>query len=128
MDVRVSDLNYGAHVGGDSIINFCHQARVLLLKSIGANEMDFFGTALIMRNNATVQKEELLLGDKIEVQVFVSDFTPYGFTFSYRLLRQENQKEVARTQTAMVYFDYQKRSKVKKAEDIENALKESLKV
>lgn len=41
--VRISDINYGMHVGHDSFLTITHEARVRFLKSLGATEGDVFG-------------------------------------------------------------------------------------
>ncbi|MGB0167367.1 MAG: thioesterase, partial [Luteibaculum sp.] len=47
--VRVGDLNYGNHLGNDSLLALLHQARVEYIKFLGAqSELDFFGSSLIM--------------------------------------------------------------------------------
>ncbi|NNG26771.1 MAG: thioesterase, partial [Ignavibacteriaceae bacterium] len=38
--IRVTDLNYGAHLGNDSVLSICHEARMRFLKHFGYSELD----------------------------------------------------------------------------------------
>ncbi len=38
--VRITDLNYGAHVGNDTVLSFIHEARVRYLQSLGYSELN----------------------------------------------------------------------------------------
>ena len=39
--VRVTDLNYGGHLGNDKLLSLIHEARVAFLACFGFSEMDF---------------------------------------------------------------------------------------
>ena len=38
--LRVSDMNYGGHLGNDAVLSLAHEARVQFLKQFGYSEMD----------------------------------------------------------------------------------------
>src|SRR5512137_1805185 len=40
LEVRVADLNYGAHLGYERLLSLAHQARVRMLDRLGATELD----------------------------------------------------------------------------------------
>ena len=42
--VRITDLNYGNHLGNDSLVSILHEARVQWLKLNGYTELDIEGT------------------------------------------------------------------------------------
>ena len=44
--VRITDVNYGNHVGNDSMVSIIHEARMQFLKKYGFSEMNAGGTAL----------------------------------------------------------------------------------
>ena len=46
--VRITDINYGDHVGNDTILSLLHEARVQFLKTFGYKEMEFEGVGMIM--------------------------------------------------------------------------------
>ena len=80
--------------------------------------MDFLGSGLIMRDSATLYKAEGFQGDRLSIELYADNFWPYGFSFIYSLRRQSDDKETARTQTGMIYYDYGKRQKVKRKTDV----------
>jgi len=41
--IRITDLNYGNHVGNDTILSILHEARVQYLRHYDLEELDFAG-------------------------------------------------------------------------------------
>lgn len=103
--VRITDLNYGGHVGNDAILSILHEARVQLLGHYGYTELDFGGASLIMADVAIEYKAEAFYGDTLTCKMAFADLTRYGFDITYHLLNQHN-KEVARAKTGMLCFNY----------------------
>lgn len=107
--VRIGDINYGGHLGNDAVLSIIHEARMRFLKSLGFSELDCGGPGLIMSDAAIVFKSESFYGDIISVSVGVDEFNPMGCDIYYQLLNKENDKEIARAKTGIVFFDYEKR-------------------
>jgi acyl-CoA thioester hydrolase len=109
--VRVSDLNYGAHVGNDSILSIMQEARVIFYRSLGVkDELNIEGRIGQIITDAGIQyKSESFLGDVLSAQIGISDFNKYGFDMYYVLTNKSNGKEVARGKTGIVCFDYDRR-------------------
>jgi acyl-CoA thioester hydrolase len=109
--VRVSDLNYGNHVGHDSILKLMQEARVQFYRSLGfKNELSFDGpVGQVISDVAVVYKSESFMGDILICSIGAVDFNKYGFDLIYLLANIETQKEVARGKTGIVCFDYDKR-------------------
>jgi len=57
--IRVSDLNYGGHLGNDSVLSICHEARLRFLKHLGYSELDVEGSGIIMSDAAIQYKGEV---------------------------------------------------------------------
>jgi YbgC/YbaW family acyl-CoA thioester hydrolase len=104
--VRITDLNYGNHVGNDSILSLIHEARVQFLKHHQLTELDFKGVGLIMADVAIEYKTELFYGDALKVYVAADDFSAVGFDLVYKLVKNEEETLVALAKTGMVCFDY----------------------
>lgn len=111
LTVRASDLNYGNHVGNDSILTIMQEARILFYQSLGyKNELNFEGSVgHIVADAGVVYKSEAFLGDVLIIQIGMSDFTKYGFDMFYRITNKLTGKEVALGKTGIVFFDYDKR-------------------
>jgi acyl-CoA thioesterase FadM len=109
--VRITDLNYGNHVGNDTILSLIHEARAQYLYHLGYNELDFAGTGLIMSDAGIEYKAELYYGDLVKVYVTAGDFSRIGFDVYYKFEKEVNGKTVLVTvaKTGMVCFDFEKR-------------------
>ena len=84
LNVRVSDLNYGGHLGNDSL-SFAHEARVRYFQSINMTERNFFGSSLIMADSIVKYKSQGYLGDDIVIKLSITEYTSHGFQIFYLL-------------------------------------------
>lgn len=107
--IRITDLNYGNHVGNDAVLSLLHEARMQYLKSINLTELEFAGVGLIMSDVGIEFKAESFYGDVLKAYVTATDFSKIGFDLYYKLVRGENEEIVAIAKTGMLCFDYEKR-------------------
>jgi acyl-CoA thioesterase FadM len=107
--IRITDLNFGGHVGNDVVLSIIHEARVQFLKYHGYSELNFAGAGLIMSDVAIEFKNEIFYGDIIKASVTVAEFSRVGFDVFYKLEKETNGKDsvVALAKTGMVCFNYQ---------------------
>ncbi len=111
--VRITDLNYGGHVGNDTILSLIHEARVQFLRSFGYGEMDLGGAGIIMGDVAIVFRNELFYGDEVRIHVSATEISRATFDLVYKLEKELEGKliDVAHAKTGMVCFDYTKKEK-----------------
>ena len=111
--VRITDINYGGHVGNDAILSLIHEARMQFLKQLGYTEMEFAGVGLIMADAGIEFKNELFYGDIVIIYVACSGFSKVSFDIYYKLEKSAADKNIliAIAKTGMVCFDY-KRKKI----------------
>jgi len=110
--VRITDLNYGGHLGNDSVLTLIHEARVRFLKSFGYSELDVCGAGLIQADAVIIYKQEAYYGTVLDIAVRVGDFTNAACDFFYLLTDKSTGKEIARAKTRIVFFDYKLRKKL----------------
>ncbi|MGZ5191951.1 MAG: acyl-CoA thioesterase, partial [Flavisolibacter sp.] len=103
IQIRITDLNYGGHVGNDTILSLVHEARMQFLKYYGYSELDIKGVGMIMIDAGIEFKAELFYGDEISVSVCANDFTRVGFDMYYKIMRSETLIAIAKT--AMVCYN-----------------------
>ncbi len=110
--VRISDINYGNHVGNDSILSIIHEARMLVLAQNNYTEMNAGGNSMIMADVMIAYKAEAFYGDTLEVEVFATEVTSVRFDLLYRVRtsRAGKEIEIAHAKTGMVCFDYKNRT------------------
>jgi acyl-CoA thioester hydrolase len=110
--VRITDINYGGHLGNDSVLSILHEARVRFLMQYGFTEFNLGGSGLIMVDAVVVYKSEAYYGEILKCQVAIDSIQIHGFDFIYELSNKESEREVARAKTSVVCFDYEKRKVV----------------
>ena len=108
LSVRVSDINYGGHLGNDTVLSLIHEARFQFLKSLGySSEVDLENdTGLIVADSVVVYKSEAFHGDLLEIHIAAYDFNAYGMDLFYYILNKDSGKEVARGKTGVVCVNY----------------------
>jgi acyl-CoA thioesterase FadM len=106
--IRITDLNYGGHVGNDTVLSLIHEARMQFLQYYGYKEMEIEGIGLIMTDVGIEFKSELFYGDTIKASVSVADFSRIGFDLYYKLEKVVEGKTilVATAKTGMICYDY----------------------
>ena len=114
ISIRITDLNYGGHVGNDSFLSLVHEAREQFLRHLGYTELNVEGAGLIMADSAIEYKTELSYGDTIKISVAASGFDRLGFDLHYLLeVKSEDGWLIAgKVKTGMLCFDYAQKKKV----------------
>ena len=113
MPVRITDINYGRHLGNDALLSFIHEARVRYLMSRGLSELEVGGCGLIMVDAVLVYKAQAVYGDILSIEVAAQDFTPLGCDFAYRVTNPKTGAEIARAKTGIICYDYTRQKPVK---------------
>ncbi|MDP4261853.1 MAG: thioesterase family protein [Bacteroidota bacterium] len=106
--IRITDINYGGHVGNDTILSLIHEARMQFLGSHGYKELEFEGAGMIMADAGIEFKNELFYGDMVEVSVTAAGFSKVSFDIYYKIEKEADGKKlvVAIAKTGMVCYDY----------------------
>jgi acyl-CoA thioesterase FadM len=109
--VRITDVNYGGHVGNDTILTLIHEARMQFLRSAGYTEMEFGGNGMIMADAAIEFKNELFYGDTVIISVATGSISRIGFDLCYKLEKKQGDKMVwvASAKTGMICYDYDRK-------------------
>ena len=107
LTVRITDLNYGAHLGNDSLLSLIHEARVAFLRSHGFTEMDCGGVSLTMGDVAIIYQGQAYAGDVLRFEVSAGEPTRCGFRLFLRVTRAADGCPIALAEVGMVCFDYQ---------------------
>ena len=110
LQVRITDVNYGGHMGNDSLLGLLHEARVRFLEHHDLKELDIFGLGIIMADSVIVYKSEAFPGETLNIAVGATDFNKYGCDVVYRVTEKTSGREVARAKTGIVFFNYQQRT------------------
>lgn len=103
--VRISDINYGQHLGNDALVSILHEARVQWLQSIQYTELSIEKVGLIMADLAVMYKNESFYGDLLQIHLYVGETSSVSFELIYEI-KNQHQHLVAVAKTGMVCYDY----------------------
>ncbi len=106
LSIRITDINYGNHVGHDSFISLLHEARLRFLQNIGFSEANIDGKALILSDLAVSYESQAFYGDKLRFEIGAGEFNKYGCDFFYRVSNKKTRKLILIAKTGIVFFDY----------------------
>jgi acyl-CoA thioester hydrolase len=112
--VRISDINYGNHLGNDAFVSIIHEARVQWLQQHKYSELDFDGAGLIMSELVVEFKNESFYGDIILVEIYAGETTRVSFEIFYQLsvIRNNTTLILAKAKTGMITYSYEKKKPV----------------
>lgn len=109
--IRITDINYGGHLGNDSVLSILHEARIRLFIEHGWTELNVEGSVgIIMSDSVIVYKSEAFYGESLRIQIAVQDFSKYGCDIYYLVRERENGREVVHAKTGIAFFNYQERA------------------
>lgn len=109
--VRITDINYGNHLGNDSLVTMIHEARVQWLTANGYSEKNIGDAGLIMNELIVNYLNESLYGDTLFFEIIPGDIGSIGFEIFYRIhtIRKNEKVGIAIAKTGMVCFNYEAR-------------------
>ena len=111
--IRITDLNYGDHVGSDNMVSLIHEARVEFFTSLGYSEMNIEDSRILISDLVVLYNAEVFYGDVLRFEISVGEFNKYGCDIYYRITDLKNQKLIAAAKTGIVF-------KNKKTEKLSN--------
>jgi acyl-CoA thioesterase FadM len=106
--VRITDINYGNHLGNDALVSIIHEARVKWLYLNGYTELNIEGAAIIMGELLVNYLGESFYGDELKILLGCGDTTSSGFELYYDIETNRNGQRVkiAIAKTGLVFYDY----------------------
>ena len=106
--VRITDINYGNHLGNSNIVEILHEARMQFLTSHSFSEMNAGGISLIMSDLQVEYKNESYYGDILIVVIFAGDLSRASFELLYQVstIRGDKTIVVANAKTSLVGYNY----------------------
>ena len=112
LDVRVSDLNYGAHLGYDRILGMAHQARLEMFREMGVDETDLGDgkTGIVASDVVVNYLGEAFVHDTLSFEIMPVEVGPISFRLAHRITRRQDGARVALVEIGFVGFDYSRRS------------------
>lgn len=117
--IRITDLNYGRHLGNDKLLTLMHEARAQFFTSLGYSEDAAEGTGFLMGDCAIMYKAEGFYGQVLRCEVGAGDYSRAAFDIYYRFTIMGEEVLLAEAKTGMVCYNYTTR----KVQSVPEALK-----
>jgi len=112
LDVRVADLNYGAHLGYERLLALAHQARVRMFEGLGATELDLGdgATGIVAADVAVAYLSEAFLNDVLVFELKPVEIGLVAFRLAHRVAHKGTGRKVALIEIGFVGFDTRRRA------------------
>ncbi len=112
LTIRVTDVNYGGHLGNDALVGLIHEARVNLMHTLGCSELDLGDrkTGLIMVDLVINFLQEGFMFDELQIDSHIGEVSTKSFRIFQRILKAN--KPLALAETGWLAFDYAARRTV----------------
>ncbi|GAB7128426.1 hypothetical protein JCM19000A_29330 [Silvimonas sp. JCM 19000] len=113
LTIRVTDINYGGHLGHQELIGLMHEARVQYFAHYDQTETGRAGEpGIIMNDLAVMYRSEAFLGETLQISMAGAEPWRAGFDLYYTvnaLSATAAPRLVAVAKTGIAFFDYNAR-------------------
>lgn len=119
INVLVNHLNYGNHLGYDSVLSILQEARLRWLKTIRPDVTEVSienGVGWLVKEVHLTYESEAFHGDVLLIELFVSEKTKASLTLEYAVENKTAHKKVCSATTKLVFYNFEK-SKVVRVPD-----------
>lgn len=118
--VRITDINYGGHLGNDALLSIIQEARIRFLNTLGYSEKDVEGCGIILADSVIIYKSQAFYGTVLEIKMNADDFSKRACDLIYLILNKESGREIARAKTRIAFYDYSNNTTVNIPEKFRN--------
>jgi acyl-CoA thioester hydrolase len=100
------DINYGGHLGNDTLVSLAGSARADALHSLGLGEQNLGDgkTGIIMTDLVVNFRAEAFMFDEIAIDTHIGEFSQTRFRMFHRVTREDT--IVALVETGLKTFNY----------------------
>ena len=109
---RISDINYGGHLGHVELINLLHEVRVKFLHQYALKESDLNGHVLVVRSLNLIYKNQVFWNNDLEIKIQVT-LDGAKIIFDYNVYNSSLGNETAVAEIAMILLNREKKRPAK---------------
>lgn len=122
LTVRITDMNYGRHLGHDALVSLLHEARVAALASRELREWDLGGFPCVAADLAVQYQAEARWPDLLVVETAIPEPGRKAIGVYHRLLREADGATVATARINLMLVDPENGRPVPIPADVRDAL------
>ncbi|MBB3230321.1 acyl-CoA thioesterase [Halomonas stenophila] len=105
LTVRVTDMNYGRHLGHDALVSLLHEARISALAALGLAEGDMGGYPSVAADLAVQYQAEARWPDALVVDTAIPAPGRRTITVYHRIRREADAAVVATARLNLMLVD-----------------------
>lgn len=103
LQLRISDINHGHHLGHDTLVSLFHDSRCQWLASHNMAEWDIDGLATVVAELVVNYRAEAFVNDTLQMELALGDIGNKSAEI-YQQLRK-GEKVIAVAKVSLVFFD-----------------------
>ncbi|WP_136249268.1 acyl-CoA thioesterase [Halomonas borealis] len=105
LSVRITDMNYGQHLGHDAVVSMMHEARVQALASLSLSEGDMGGYACVAADLAVQYQAETHWPEALMVDTAIPAPGRRVIAVYHRIRRVADERAVATARINLMLLD-----------------------
>lgn len=105
LTVRVTDMNYGRHLGHDALVSLLHEARTQAFAALDLPEWDIHGHPSVVADLAVQYHSEARWPDALIIATAVPEPQGKALTIYQRIYQAESQQLVATARVNQLLVD-----------------------
>jgi acyl-CoA thioesterase FadM len=108
--VMVNHINYGNHLGYDSVLSIIQEVRMRFLKNLNLSEVSIENDIGYIITEANIEyKSEAFHGDELHAKMYIQSINTRSMEIYCILENAKNSKKVALCTTKHLFFNYKTR-------------------
>ncbi|RDB43541.1 thioesterase [Halomonas sp. DQ26W] len=105
LSVRITDMNYGRHLGHDTLVSLLHEARIQAFGALGLTEWDMGGYPCVVADLAVQYQSEARWPDALVVETAIPAPLGKAIVVYHRVCHAEGGRPVAIARLNTVLVD-----------------------
>ncbi|TVP47218.1 MAG: acyl-CoA thioesterase [Halomonas sp.] len=105
LTVRVTDMNYGRHLGHDALVSLLHEGRIQAFASLDLPEWDMHGHPSVVADIAVQYQSEARWPDALVIETAVPEPQGKALTIYQRIYQADSQQIVATARINQLLID-----------------------
>lgn len=122
LTVRVTDMNYGRHLGHDALVSLLHEARIQAFAALDLPEWDMHGYPTVVADLAVQYQSEARWPDALIIATAVPEPQGKALTVYQRIYQAESEQIVASARVNQLLIDVASGRPVEVPEQVQQAL------
>lgn len=122
LTVRVTDMNYGRHLGHDALVSLLHEARIQAFAALDLPEWDMHGYPTVVADLAVQYQSEARWPDALIIATAVPEPQGKALTVYQRIYQAESEQIVATARVNQLLIDVASGRPVEVPEQVQQAL------